>query len=189
MEPGEMILYESHSVVHGRPFPLKGKFYANVFIHFEPDPRNEDHRESDLPPYILEDSHIAEDFRNGVYDGEIPTEEALKLQQERLHIEQKQGPSHHAAGDGDLEALIKIAKQDPEHLFLEDANGWQPIHEAARSGDLEIVEFLTAQGADVNAQTEQGHSPLQIVLDYWGQDHHLYDFLAELGAYEMGLDL
>ncbi len=30
------VLYESHSVLHGRPFPLKGKFMANLFIHFEP---------------------------------------------------------------------------------------------------------------------------------------------------------
>ena len=25
-----VILYESHSVLHGRPFPLKGRYYANV---------------------------------------------------------------------------------------------------------------------------------------------------------------
>mmetsp|Transcript_29567 Transcript_29567/g.54519 ORF Transcript_29567/g.54519 Transcript_29567/m.54519 type:complete len:327 (+) Transcript_29567:119-1099(+) len=36
MEPGEMILYESHSVLHGRPFPLEGRYYANVFVHFKP---------------------------------------------------------------------------------------------------------------------------------------------------------
>ena len=36
MEPGQMILYESHSVIHGRPFPLRGNYYANVFVHFEP---------------------------------------------------------------------------------------------------------------------------------------------------------
>lgn len=36
MEPGDMVLYESHSVLHGRPFPLKGSYYANVFVHFEP---------------------------------------------------------------------------------------------------------------------------------------------------------
>jgi hypothetical protein len=36
MEPGQMVLYESHSVIHGRPFPLKGNYYANVFLHFEP---------------------------------------------------------------------------------------------------------------------------------------------------------
>ena len=34
MEIGEMILYESHSVIHGRPFPLQGKTYANAFLHF-----------------------------------------------------------------------------------------------------------------------------------------------------------
>ncbi len=32
MEPGDMVLYESHSVLHGRPFPLKGRFYANIFV-------------------------------------------------------------------------------------------------------------------------------------------------------------
>ena len=36
MRPGDMILYESHSVIHGRPFPLEGRFMANVFEHFEP---------------------------------------------------------------------------------------------------------------------------------------------------------
>ena len=36
MEPGEMILYESHTVMHGRPFPLKGRYYANLFVHFKP---------------------------------------------------------------------------------------------------------------------------------------------------------
>ena len=35
MEPGNMVLYESHSVLHGRPFPLKGRFMANIFVHFE----------------------------------------------------------------------------------------------------------------------------------------------------------
>lgn len=36
MRPGDMILYESHSIIHGRPYPLNGKYYANCFIHFEP---------------------------------------------------------------------------------------------------------------------------------------------------------
>jgi prolyl 4-hydroxylase len=38
MEPGDMVLYESHSLLHGRPFALPGKHYANIFIHFEPVP-------------------------------------------------------------------------------------------------------------------------------------------------------
>ena len=36
MLPGDMVLYESHTVLHGRPFPLKGRFYANIFVHFKP---------------------------------------------------------------------------------------------------------------------------------------------------------
>jgi len=28
MEPGDMVLYESHSLIHGRPFPLKGRFFG-----------------------------------------------------------------------------------------------------------------------------------------------------------------
>jgi hypothetical protein len=30
MVPGDLVLYESHSVIHGRQFPLKGRFMANV---------------------------------------------------------------------------------------------------------------------------------------------------------------
>jgi len=36
MEPGDMVLYESHTVLHGRPFPMNGSHYANVFVHFQP---------------------------------------------------------------------------------------------------------------------------------------------------------
>lgn len=36
MMPGEMVLYESAKLLHGRPVPMKGKGYANVFIHFMP---------------------------------------------------------------------------------------------------------------------------------------------------------
>lgn len=31
MEPGDMVLYESHSVIHGRPFPFRGNYFANIF--------------------------------------------------------------------------------------------------------------------------------------------------------------
>jgi prolyl 4-hydroxylase len=45
MEPGDMVLYESHSVLHGRPFPLKGRYYANIFVHFEPVGHSLRHKE------------------------------------------------------------------------------------------------------------------------------------------------
>jgi len=49
MEPGDLVLYESHSILHGRPFPLQGKFMANLFVHFEPI--SPDAKLHDLPIY------------------------------------------------------------------------------------------------------------------------------------------
>ena len=36
IKPGEIIYYESHSVIHGRPYPLKGRHFANIFLHYQP---------------------------------------------------------------------------------------------------------------------------------------------------------
>jgi len=36
LEPGEMILYEGHKLIHGRPYPFNGTRFANAFIHFKP---------------------------------------------------------------------------------------------------------------------------------------------------------
>jgi prolyl 4-hydroxylase len=67
MRPGDMVFYESHSLVHGRPFPLKGRHYANIFIHFEAmgeslyDEGQEPYdKNGELPPYILPNSPEAE---------------------------------------------------------------------------------------------------------------------------------
>lgn len=36
VQPGEIIFYESASVLHGRPTPFKGDAFANIFVHFAP---------------------------------------------------------------------------------------------------------------------------------------------------------
>lgn len=36
LKPGQMLLYESASVLHGRQFPFRGDYYDNLFIHFQP---------------------------------------------------------------------------------------------------------------------------------------------------------
>lgn len=36
LEPGEMVCYESSRLIHGRPFPLEGNRFANVFVHAKP---------------------------------------------------------------------------------------------------------------------------------------------------------
>ena len=34
--PGEMLLYESATLIHGRPTTFKGRFFANCFLHYKP---------------------------------------------------------------------------------------------------------------------------------------------------------
>ena len=36
MKPGDVVLYESAKCWHGRPIPLEGNEYANIFLHFKP---------------------------------------------------------------------------------------------------------------------------------------------------------
>ncbi len=36
LEPGEIIFYESARLLHGRPLPLKGRSFANIFCHYTP---------------------------------------------------------------------------------------------------------------------------------------------------------
>jgi prolyl 4-hydroxylase len=36
MAPGDMVLYESAKLLHGRPVPMDGLRYENIFIHFKP---------------------------------------------------------------------------------------------------------------------------------------------------------
>lgn len=202
MEPGEMILYESHSVVHGRPFPLKGRYYANVFIHFEPvghsvdhgfDPDDEDHMATvqeiksgfnkGLPPYILDGSLEAAVWRRENPDG---WEHKLKYEADEEEGTGSNG-AHYAANIGDVDTLTWII-ENPQHraemIHEHDYNGWLPIHEAARNGHTEIIEVLVEHGVDINERTDfgEGQSVLSLAYDYFEEDHPFIKFLLTLGA-------
>jgi len=36
IEPGELVFFEGARLKHGRPYPLDGEYYANIFIHYTP---------------------------------------------------------------------------------------------------------------------------------------------------------
>ena len=36
LKPGEMLLYESGKLLHGRQYPLNGEYFDNMFVHFYP---------------------------------------------------------------------------------------------------------------------------------------------------------
>ena len=191
MEPGDMVLYESHSLIHARPFPLKGRYFANIFIHFEPTGHPlyhrsgeiEDEIDDDFPPYIIKGSPEDENWRaNNPTGWKKPSPSASQESVPEVHL---------AASSGDIERLEELALSNERILHRKDKNGWQPIHEAARAGHKETIDYLVSKGADINARTHKGtgSTPLNIAKHHYDSDHPLVQLLVSLGALDIGPDL
>jgi len=52
-----------------------------------------------------------------------------------------------------LSYLRKLGGKHTDIIHARDENGWQAIHEAARGGFLEVVQYLVMLGADITATT------------------------------------
>ncbi|KAL3774624.1 hypothetical protein ACHAWO_001995 [Cyclotella atomus] len=218
LQPGDMLLFESHSVIHGRPFPLKGRHYAMLFIHFEPTGHSLKHdidtsaisvddqyrqaaKENQggqsaaydtLPPYIIRESPEETHWKNQHPEGwQIPEFNPLKRSTEsKLHI---------AAEAGDVEAIKRALEQDGDHhkdgraavIASRDEEGWQLLHSGASAGHQEVVELLIEHGADLNSRTHggRGATPLYIAEHNNGGFHPVVRYLKSLGALNLGPDL
>ncbi|MHC4913387.1 MAG: ankyrin repeat domain-containing protein, partial [Planctomycetota bacterium] len=67
---------------------------------------------------------------------------------------------HRAAEKGDLTGVKWILSKRPEFASLLDRGGETVLHKAAGNGWRQIVEVLVANGAEVNAVSHKGHTPL-----------------------------
>jgi ankyrin repeat protein len=88
---------------------------------------------------------------------------------------------HEAAMNGDLATVKKLLEQDPTLLEARDEDeGVTPLAYAAGFGRMEVLEFLVARGANVNARDPRGLSALHLTA-YTGQLQALR-FLLDKGA-------
>ena len=87
---------------------------------------------------------------------------------------------HNAAADGLLKLVKEIAAEERSEIFKADHNGWRrkfcrftreitntgvsqkssfsflALHEAARGGHYQVVEYLLNEGAQINERTNDG---------------------------------
>jgi ankyrin repeat protein len=71
---------------------------------------------------------------------------------------------------------------------VKDGLGWEPIHEAVRSGHLKAVELFIEHNIDINKITYTGVSPLNIAREFLGKDHAVTKKLVENGAIDINVE-
>lgn len=206
------------STISGRPFPLKGNYFANIFIHFEPESHCVRHAERMQGVELAEDAEEmykrAQRKQIALQKGARPRSDKTKGKQSsatelpffiqpdsyeskrwKQEIKYDQNPNelrqappptiaNSLASSGNLRALKKLAEADVSILFTADGNGWQPIHEAARAGNTEVLEYLIEKGADVNARTNfgKGANPVWWAEETRGVDHASANMLRKAGG-------
>ncbi|KAL7440277.1 hypothetical protein ACHAXM_007103 [Skeletonema potamos] len=148
LEVGEMLLYEGQSIIIGRPYPMQGKYHADLFVSFEPlgYSRQHDHHLDDE----AEESWLSSLYLNSWKDWALahkshPTDKMVvpsyidknsdaygrwyqSYPKAKLRIEGKNTVSvHTAAAGGDLDILRAIEKENSDALFKVDDNGWTAL--------------------------------------------------------------
>lgn len=184
-----MILYESHSILHGRPFPLKGRYMANLFVHFEAVGElgtDLSSYTSDLPPYLIPGSPEEANWRRENPKGFNPTGKVRDQGKTGLRR-----PIHDMAQKGDYRSLARLVDEEASLIHLQDENGWTPLNEAVRGGYVQLVKYLHDKGADVNHRTDRGRggSILHYALQFHKDTHPLVKFLQGAGAIDVKSEL
>lgn len=213
LQPGDMMLFESHSVIHGRPFPLKGRHYSMLFIHFEPTGHSLRHNaDAGIKDVELQYKQAAEDSKGGQSASHdtlppyIIRESPEEIHWKELHPEGWKEPEfnplnrtiksklHKAAANGDVTELERVLEKDTGRVRAvdyRDDEGWQLLHTGAAAGHKEIVQLLVEHGADLNSRTHGGHgaTPLYVAEHNNGGFHPVVRYLKSLGALNLGPEL
>ena len=189
LSPGEMVLYESHSLIHGRPFPLKGEYYSNVFVHFEPISEG-----IFPPPYIvpgtdpdLIDLYYTQELQGNEvaredYDSEDGDNEDNEELDDWSDNEEDWEPAHYAAYKGNVEALRIHLDGQQVKVNDRDGDGWTLLAYAAHSGHIQAVRFLVESGANVAIIVEEDGGGEEITAHEiarrnWGGDSDVVKYL------------
>ncbi len=81
-----------------------------------------------------------------------------------------------AIRDRDLEALRRLLDASPALVHAPDERSNQPIHWAALTRQLDVIDDLLARGADIEAPRADGARPIQLA---WG-DYHFRSWMKNL---------
>jgi prolyl 4-hydroxylase len=188
MIPGDMVLYESHSIIHGRPFPLRGRFMANLFVHFEPvGPKDTPYNptieyNTGLPPYIIPNTVVAKEWLEEYPEPRKPRVTSYTVGSSYAHF---------AAKEGSLDQLRQEYEQNKNVIHEFDLDGYTPLHWAVQLGHLPLVQFLISKGADRDIASRDAYNATSLwwARSLYSSNHPIVQFLQRIGAIDIGPEL
>ena len=73
------------------------------------------------------------------------------------------GPTiHQACESGDLDRLKELVSLVPELKVKADERGWVPINICSAFGHLDLVKWLSVNGADLKEETPTGYTSIHL---------------------------
>ena len=178
LNPGEMVLLESSTILHGRPFPFLGGSYATLISSYEVLDSNMDNHNLETLTEIGFDAEgdvaINDDEEEDDMDN---TANAAAEEPDPLSTD-----LHRAAARGDLREVKRILSRTKMDLNAKDKNGWQPLHEAAAAGHIDVVMHLVENGADLESVTKSGGTALWWAKQTLHPEDVVIMYLEEIGA-------
>ncbi|KAG7374848.1 ankyrin repeat domain protein [Nitzschia inconspicua] len=212
LQPGDWLLYESHSIIHGRPFPFRGNYYANLFLHLEPKGHSQLHHQHSGADEQDHGGDMKQQYASALESGigghetmdvtttnlppyilpDSTSAQEYLAKQQQLKEDGTNNDIHTLAANGKLTELIDLI-EDNQRLLVnaKDHNGWTPLHEGARGGHMDVVRYLVERGADIHERSHYGTggNALFYSIDQHGQHHPVTEYLKSLGAISVGPEL
>ena len=131
LEPGDMLLFESHSVIHGHPFPLEGRYVALIFIHFEPTGHAFGKNETSGSYYYLrgeKEETETEAQSSSSSNKSKKTKKSHSDLDHEYHEHAQQGfGGQSSAMELGLPPYIQRASPEEEHWRKQHPTGWSPV--------------------------------------------------------------
>ena len=115
-----------------------------------------------MPPYVIPGSEEEENW----WDNNPNGHKLLKGD----GFQTGSTPAHRLANAGDYNGLKELLDRNEKLINKRDENGWTPLHEAVRDGNIDVIELLLERGADINARTGPNHDGPTAL--YLAMEHH-----------------